>query len=127
MPGLDQSLTRLMEQPPAQIWARISSVAPPWVSVILVAAIAWQLAQAAWLFVPSDEPAAAAPAAATAAPRRPAEPAANVMTIVQAHWFGEARPEAAVKQHAVRTEKKGRPADEIGDRALAEPKDPDAR
>ena len=59
MPGLDQSLTRLMEQPPAQIWAKVSAVAPPWVSVILVAAIAWQLAQAAWLFVPSDEPVAA--------------------------------------------------------------------
>ena len=39
----------------------------------------------------------------------------------------KARPEADVKEHAVRTEKKGRPADEIGDRALAEPKDPNAR
>jgi NADH-quinone oxidoreductase subunit E len=39
----------------------------------------------------------------------------------------KARPEAKVKEHAVRTEKKGRPADEIGDRALAEPKDPNAR
>ena len=39
----------------------------------------------------------------------------------------KARPETRVKEHAVRTEKKGRPAHDIGDRALAEPKDPDAR
>ena len=39
----------------------------------------------------------------------------------------KARPEADVKEHAVRTEKNGRPDDEIGDRALAEPKDPNAR
>jgi NADH-quinone oxidoreductase subunit E len=37
------------------------------------------------------------------------------------------RPEAAVKEHAVKTEKEGRPAHDIGDRSLAEPKDPDAR
>jgi NADH-quinone oxidoreductase subunit E len=39
----------------------------------------------------------------------------------------KAKPEVQVKEHAVRTEKKGRPAHDIGDRALAEPKDPDAR
>jgi NADH-quinone oxidoreductase subunit E len=39
----------------------------------------------------------------------------------------KARPEVAVKEHAVRTEQKGRPAHDIGDRALAEPKNPDAR
>jgi NADH-quinone oxidoreductase E subunit len=39
----------------------------------------------------------------------------------------KARPDAEVKQHAVKTEQEGRPAHAIGDRALAEPKDPDAR
>jgi NADH-quinone oxidoreductase E subunit len=39
----------------------------------------------------------------------------------------KARPEERVKEHAVKTEKRGRPAHDIGDRALAEPKDPNAR
>jgi (2Fe-2S) ferredoxin len=39
----------------------------------------------------------------------------------------KARPEERVKEHAVETEKKGRPAHDIGDRSLAEPKDPNAR
>jgi NADH-quinone oxidoreductase E subunit len=37
------------------------------------------------------------------------------------------RPGHRVKGHAVKTEKKGRPAHDIGDRSLAEPRDPDAR
>jgi NADH-quinone oxidoreductase E subunit len=37
------------------------------------------------------------------------------------------RPDERVKEHAVKTEKKGRPAHDIGDRSLAEPKDPNAR
>ena len=39
----------------------------------------------------------------------------------------KAQPEMRVKEHAVKTEKEGRPAHDIGDRTLAEPKDPDAR
>jgi NADH-quinone oxidoreductase E subunit len=39
----------------------------------------------------------------------------------------KAKPEVRVKEHAVKTEKEGRPAHDIGDRTLAEPKDPDAR
>jgi NADH-quinone oxidoreductase subunit E len=39
----------------------------------------------------------------------------------------KAKPEVRVKEHAVKTAKKGRPAHDIGDSNLAEPKDPDAR
>ena len=39
----------------------------------------------------------------------------------------KARPNQRVKEHAAKTERKGRPAHDIGDRSLAEPKDPDAR
>jgi NADH-quinone oxidoreductase subunit E len=39
----------------------------------------------------------------------------------------KARPEQRVQEHAVKTERDGRPADDIGDRGLAEAKDPDAR
>jgi NADH-quinone oxidoreductase subunit E len=37
------------------------------------------------------------------------------------------RPPTRIKEHAEKVEEKGRPADDIGDRTLAEPKDPDAR
>ena len=37
------------------------------------------------------------------------------------------RPPARIKEHAEKVEEKGRPAHDIGDRTLAEPKDPDAR
>jgi NADH-quinone oxidoreductase E subunit len=39
----------------------------------------------------------------------------------------KARPEHRVKEHAVKIEKEGRPAHEIGDRGRPEAKDPDAR
>jgi hypothetical protein len=39
----------------------------------------------------------------------------------------KARPEERVKEHAAKIEEKGRPAHDIGDRTLAEPKDPNAR
>ena len=39
----------------------------------------------------------------------------------------KARPEAEVKEQAVKVEREGRPADEAGERTSAEPKDPDAR
>jgi NADH-quinone oxidoreductase E subunit len=39
----------------------------------------------------------------------------------------KARPETEVKGHAVKVEREGRPADDVGDENLAEPKDPDAR
>ena len=39
----------------------------------------------------------------------------------------KAKPEVHVKAHAVKTEKEGRPAHDIGDRTLAQPKNPDAR
>jgi NADH-quinone oxidoreductase subunit E len=39
----------------------------------------------------------------------------------------KARPKTELKEHAVRTERKGRPARDIGDRGRTEAKDPDAR
>ena len=39
----------------------------------------------------------------------------------------KARPEQRVKEHAVKVEREGRPAHDIGDRSLTEAKDPDAR
>ena len=39
----------------------------------------------------------------------------------------KAKPEVQVEAHPVKTEKEGRPAHDIGDRTLAQPKNPDAR
>ncbi len=68
---------------------------PRWVAVLLVAAIAWQLARLAWLLVPADpagdpvtRPAGAASRAAAAAG------GPDVQAIADAHLFGKADPAA---------------------------------
>jgi general secretion pathway protein C len=70
---------------------------PRWVTLILVVAIAWQLARIIWMVMPGSsagDPVVASPAQATAA----ATPAsrANVQAIVNAHIFGEASPDDTV-------------------------------
>jgi general secretion pathway protein C len=74
----------------------VNRVLPPWVSLLLVIAIAWQLARIIWMLVPG--PAAgdpvqlpiSMPAAATQG-----GPATDVQQIADRHMFGEADPEAA--------------------------------
>ena len=68
---------------------------------------------------PEPEP---SPVVAAAAPIEEAPPPPPKPKPVE-----KAKPDVQVKEHAVRTEKEGRPAHDIGDRTLAEPKDPDAR
>ncbi len=70
---------------------------PRWVTLILVVAIAWQLARIIWMVMPGSsagDPIVATPtqvsAAATTASR------ANVQAIASAHIFGEANPDDAV-------------------------------
>ena len=81
--------------PPAQLWAEASRVLPPWVAILLVILIGWQLAKAVWLLLPSSEPAELPPVQPSA---RSAAPAAgggvSVDRIVAAHLFGRADPEA---------------------------------
>jgi general secretion pathway protein C len=38
--------------PPAQLWAEASRVLPPWVTLLLVILVGWQLAKAVWLLFP---------------------------------------------------------------------------
>ena len=89
-----QQWTRL---PPAQLWAEASRVAPPWVALLLVILICWQLARAVWLLFPSPAseslpPVQAGqrgtPAAAQAGP--------DIERIVGAHLFGRVDAEAPV-------------------------------
>jgi len=80
--------------PPAQLWAEASRVLPPWVSLLLVLLIGWQLALLAWSLVPSDEPAAPPPLTAAARPAgSDGAGAVDVRRIVAAHLFGEATEE----------------------------------
>jgi general secretion pathway protein C len=80
---------------------RLTAVAaerlPHWVSWLLVAGIAWQLARMVWLLVPAPaagdrvEPPAAEQAMAAAA----GSARADVQAIAAAHLFGEAKPDEA--------------------------------
>lgn len=73
----------------------INRTIPPWVSLLLVVAIAWQVAKIIWMLVP-------APAAGDAVPMPASMPAASVRTetsgdvkaIVDAHMFGVADAKA---------------------------------
>jgi general secretion pathway protein C len=77
------------QMPPQELWTRASAVLPPWVSVLLVVAIAWQLANIVWLLVPAgNEVAAAAPSAPGSRASVSSSGAADIQAIVNAHLFG---------------------------------------
>lgn len=83
--------------PPAQLWADASRVLPPWVVLLLVILICWQLAKAVWLLFPSPAPEGLPPVQAT--PRTaPAAAAGNVSIdrIVDAQLFGKVDADAPV-------------------------------
>ncbi|MFU8896284.1 MAG: type II secretion system protein GspC [Gammaproteobacteria bacterium] len=84
-------------QPPAQLWAEASRLLPPWVVLVLVLLIGWQLARLAWLLVPAPAPEGLPPIAATA-PATTADPARSVSIdrIVAASLFGTAEADAPV-------------------------------
>ncbi len=90
-------LNQLTRQPPAQLWAEASRVLPPWVVLVLVILIGWQLAKLAWLLVPAPAPEGLPPVPATA-PATSADPARTVSIdrIVAARLFGTAEADAPV-------------------------------
>ena len=78
--------------------ATINRVIPPWVSLLLVVLIGWQLARIAWMLVPG--PAAGDPVAVPVAAPSGASgssTAADVQTIAAAHMFGIADEAAPVE------------------------------
>jgi general secretion pathway protein C len=78
--------------------ATINRVIPPWVSLLLVVLIGWQLARIAWMLVPG--PAAGDPVAVPVAAPSGASGssmAADVQTIAAAHMFGIADEAAPVE------------------------------
>ncbi len=77
------------------MWLKASSSLPPWVAVLLVAAIAWQLARTFWFLYPAGE--APAPLAVPAGDAQPAAsdgPAAQSWDI-NGNLFGEYNATAA--------------------------------
>lgn len=76
--------------PPAQLWAEASRVLPPWVALLLVILIGWQVAKAVWLLLPSPEPAALPPVQPASRSATPAAGSVSVDRIVAAHLFGKA-------------------------------------
>ncbi|NIL92960.1 MAG: type II secretion system protein GspC [Woeseiaceae bacterium] len=78
----------------AKAIAAANSLLPPWISLILVIVIAWQLAKITWMLVggPSTGDPVAPPAGVPAAAMQP-ESSSDVQAIVDAHIFGEASPD----------------------------------
>jgi general secretion pathway protein C len=72
---------------------------PRWVTLILVIAIAWQLTRIIWMLIPGSsagDPVVSTPAQVSAAATRALH--ANVLTIAEAHIFGEASGEESVAE-----------------------------
>lgn len=92
MSDIGARISQFSQLPPQEILARATAVLPPWVSVLLVAAIAWQAANIIWLLVPSDvDTVAPAPSAGAARIEGEGDGAggADIQAIVSAHLFGD--------------------------------------
>lgn len=78
-----------------KIIAAANSLLPPWVSLLLVVLVAWQVAGVVWMLVPA--PSAGTPVAAPvySGPAGATSEAANVAAIAAAHLFGVATAETA--------------------------------
>jgi general secretion pathway protein C len=78
--------------PPAQLWVEASRVLPPWVVLLLVVAVGWQLARIAWLLVPGPATPELPPVAAQPRNVEPtADQSAGVDRVIDAHLFGVPR------------------------------------
>jgi general secretion pathway protein C len=81
--------------PPAQLWAEASRVLPPWVALLLMVLIGWQLAKAVWLLLPSTEPTALPPIQAASRSAASAQgDNVSIDRIVDAHLFGRVGADA---------------------------------
>lgn len=102
--SLSASLRDFQNLSPQQWLERASQTLPQLVSVVLVVAIAWQLAQLTWLLL--DRASSGEPAAVVAAvpsvnqPRR----GIDVQTIVNAHLFGVPQAETKASEDAPQTQ-----------------------
>jgi general secretion pathway protein C len=90
-------LSQWTHLPPAQLWSQASQVLPPWVVLLLVVLIAWQLAKVVWLLIPSTEPDALPPVQAVSRTSAPASGnGVSIDRIADAHLFGQLSADAPV-------------------------------
>ncbi len=81
-----------------QVLTAASRLLPKWVTLLLVVAIGWQLAQIIWMLVPGSSGSDTlypAPSRATGAVNPGNHARANVQAIAESHLFGVASPDAA--------------------------------
>lgn len=86
------ALSRINEwtrMPPAQLWAEASRVLPPWVALVIVILIGWQIAKTVWLLFPATPTAALPPVEPVTRTTTPsAGSSVSIERIVNAHLFG---------------------------------------
>ena len=88
--NLANTIHSLRQLPPDQVLAKATQVLPPWVTLVLVVAVAWKVAQLTWLVWPAaaDLPLAAIPEPATdSAPSAVA--GVDIASVARAHLFGQ--------------------------------------
>ena len=100
---LAERIGQIKSQSPEQWLATAARVLPPWVSGLLVIAIAFQGAQLIWALVPGPDPKAPAPVVNTSSGGSSPTSQAGIIDVeglVKAHLFGEGKdePEPAVTQ-----------------------------
>lgn len=97
MAAVTSRINQWSRLPPAQLWAEASRVLPPWVALLLVILIGWQVAKLVWLLIPAPQPEALPPVRATAQAAAPDSGSrVSIERIVDAHLFGEMGTEAPV-------------------------------
>jgi general secretion pathway protein C len=94
-----QRISQLVAQDPAQWAATAGRVLPPWITVLLVIAAAFKLAEVTWLLMPAGDLAPSMPVVPAASPARTAAPL-DLEPVLTAHLFGEpsAAPAPVVQQ-----------------------------
>lgn len=97
MSDIASRISQFSQLPPREVWAKASSVLPPWVVVLLVVAIAWQAAKVFWILMPSGADVLSAPSIRQSSPDTSvAGRRADIQTIVNAHLFGNYSAEETI-------------------------------
>lgn len=97
MAAVTSRINQWSRLPPAQLWAEASRVLPPWVALLLVILIGWQVAKLVWLLFPAPQPEALPPVRpATQAAATDSGSSVSIERIVDAHLFGALGAEAPV-------------------------------
>ena len=89
--NLANTIHSLRQLPPDQVLAKATQVLPPWVTLVLVVAVAWKVAQLTWLVWPAaaDLPLAAIPEPATGSAPSAVAGGVDIASVARAHLFGQ--------------------------------------